>query len=96
MSWKCKICQISGASDIVRLKGLFAGEKGERKEANEEMSDNVEVNPFGDEVLQSSEGKVVALPGFFMHLFLFFFNVNFGTEEFFFFLGLLHASGLVL
>lgn len=63
MSWKCKICQISGASDIVRLKGLFAGEKGEGKEANEEMSDNVEVNPFGDEVLRSSEGKVVALPG---------------------------------
>lgn len=27
------------------------------------MSDNVEVNPFGDEVLQSSEGKVAALPG---------------------------------
>lgn len=52
MSWKCKICQISGASDIVRLKGLFfAGKKGERKEANEEMSDKVEVNPLGDEVL---------------------------------------------
>jgi len=62
MSWKCKICQISETSDIVRLKGLFA-KKRERKEANEEMSDNVEVNPFGDEVLQSSERKVVALPG---------------------------------
>lgn len=46
MSWKCKICQISETSDIVRLKGLFCKEKRERKEANEEMSDNVEVNPF--------------------------------------------------
>lgn len=63
MSWKCKICQISETSDIVRLKGLFCKEKRERKEANEEMSDNVEVNPCGDEVLQSSERKVVALPG---------------------------------
>lgn len=35
------------------LKGLFAKKrgKGERKEANEEMSDNVEVNPFQDQVL---------------------------------------------
>lgn len=49
---------------MVGLKGLFAekGEKGERK-ANEEMSDNVEVNPFWDQVLQSSEKRIVMLPG---------------------------------